>query len=351
LRLFLKNFKKSPAVLLSSLNPFKHGKTALSLNLFYTVLPFAQRKYDIIQCHYGPNGVLGAFVKKAGVGRKLVTMFHGYDIRRGKKGWGSYADLLIEEGDCFLYYTEYAFGLLAACGIDSRKLVSHRIGIDPNLFKRSGQSKDRNPSETLTILTVARLVEEKALHYGIRAVAELMNRKPELSIQYHIIGEGYLENQLKDLIKELNLEKSVFMLGGMSREEVIQEMVDADIFLLPSQEETLGTVLLEAQAMEMPVIGTRVGGLTETVNDGESGFLVPAKDVDAMVECLSILIGQPHTWRQIGRKGRAHVENNYDVKLLNSRLVQIYKSLLNTKTENCTSRENAIQPYETSSAN
>ena len=151
-------------------------------------------------------------------------------------------------------------------------------------LQRNGKSNPKKLSGPLTLLTVARLVEEKALHYAIRAVAKLVDNHPEISLRYHIVGDGYLENQLKCLVKELKLENSVFLLGGMCQKEIIQKMAEADLFILPSQEETLGAVLLEAQAMELPVIGTAVGGISEAMQDGSSGFLVPAGDVDAIAE-------------------------------------------------------------------
>jgi colanic acid/amylovoran biosynthesis glycosyltransferase len=326
--LLLKNIHKNPACLLSSLNLFKHGTVALSLNLFYTVLPFSGRKYDIIQCHYGPNGVLGAFVKKAGIGRKLATMFHGYDLRRGIAGWGRYAGQLIRHGDCFLCSTRYAQALLAETGVDPDKIVRHTIGIDLNRFVNLEKPKEGNVLGAITILTVARLVKEKSIDFGIKAVTEITKRYPELSLKYIIIGDGYLKHQLENLAYELHVENTVCFMGGMSQEEVIKQMRNADLFLLPSQTETLGTVLLEAQAMKIPVIATTVGGVAEAVQNGVSGFLVAAKDVDALTYCISALIEQREKWNQFGRSGRRHIEQNYDINRLNTRLVEIYQGLL-----------------------
>ena len=83
-----------------------------------------------------------------------------------------------------------------------------------------------------------------------------------------------------------------------------------------------------AQASGMPVIATRVGGIPETVRDGQSAFLVPPRDVDALADRLGHLIEHPELWPAMGRAGRAYVEGPYGIDKLNDRLVEIYRSVL-----------------------
>ena len=78
--LIIINFHKSPIKILKSLNVFKYGKTALSLELLYALIPFLDKKFDIIHCHYGPNGILGVYLKEIGAEGKVITTFHGYDM-------------------------------------------------------------------------------------------------------------------------------------------------------------------------------------------------------------------------------------------------------------------------------
>ena len=88
-----------------------------------------------------------------------------------------------------------------------------------------------------------------------------------------------------------------------------------------------GVVLLEAQAYGLPVVATNHSAFPETVLDRVSGFLVPERDIDALAERLEYLIANPQNWPQIGKSGRQHVEQHYNIKVLNQRLAQIYHKL------------------------
>ena len=76
--------------------------------------------------------------------------------------------------------------------------------------------------------------------------------------------------------------------------------------------------------MGLPVIGTQHGGIPELIEDGVSGFLVPERDVDHLVEKLAYLIEHPEVWLAMGQAGRAYVEEHYDINKLNDQLVEIY---------------------------
>jgi colanic acid/amylovoran biosynthesis glycosyltransferase len=325
---FIMNFHRSPWTLLSSLNVFKYGKDSLSLNLLYAVMPFAGKKYDIIKCHFGPNGNFGAMLKKMGVGMKLVTMFHGHDIRKGLQAGGHIYRPLFKAGDCFLANCDYSYRNLISFGADTQRVLYHPGGVDLVRFPYRKQANRREHSNPIVVLTVARLVHEKGLEYGIHAIRKLLERNPSLSLIYHIVGEGPLEKSLKALVGELSLSEKVFFLGGMVQKEVLQEMSRADIFLLPSVEETLGVVLMEAQAIGLPVVATDVGSVDQVLKNGESGYLVPSRDLDALADKLMYLIEHRDMWPQMGRYGREFIEKNFDIKKLNKRLVEIYQGLL-----------------------
>src|SRR4030065_356569 len=96
--------------------------------------------------------------------------------------------------------------------------------------------------------------------------------------------------------------------------------------------EGLPVVLLEAQAVGLPIISSLHGGIPEGVLDSKSGFLVPEKDVDALAKKIEYLIEHPELWPDMGRYGRKFVEERYDIQKLNQRLVKIYKALLTNDT-------------------
>ena len=316
--------------ILNSLNVFRFGREALSLKLFYMIVPFLNKSFDIIQCHFGPNGNIGAFLKQLGIGGALVTMFHGYDTRLGIERGSKIYRQLITHGDCFLAISDYNYRNLVRFGVDKEKIIFHPVGIEIDKFPFKWQGKNKAPSKII-VLTVARLVEEKGLEYSIMAVNKILKKNPDLALNYYIIGEGPLRKSVEKLVKELKLENVVKIIGAMDQMEVVKEMSKAHIFLLPSIAEALPVVLMEAQAIGLPVIATNVGSVKEVVNNQKSGFIVPAKDVDAIAEKLEYLIGKPELWSNIGQKGREFVEKHYDINKLNLRLVKIYKNLQNGK--------------------
>ncbi|MGI8501405.1 MAG: glycosyltransferase, partial [Hassallia sp.] len=89
--------------------------------------------------------------------------------------------------------------------------------------------------------------------------------------------------------------------------------------------------LKEAMAMGLPVIGTLHGGIPELIKDNISGFLVPERDADTILEKVSYFIKHPEVWQQMGSSGRAYVENHYDMNHLNDELVEIYRQVDNEK--------------------
>jgi len=334
--LLLTNLRKGPLVLLRSLNVFKYGRQAVSLRLLYLTIPFIQRKcsYDIIHCHFGSNGLTGVRMRNIGAFQgKLVTTFHGYDVNVLPRLHGNgYYKELFQEVDLFTISSDFIGQRVKLLGADDGKLVKLPIGVNTCRFSTKNYDVDSN-RET-TILTVGRLVKVKGIEYSIRAVAEVLQKFP--NIQYEIAGDGPLRGKLKNLTKQLGISGHVRFLGAKTRDQIIKLYSKAHIFMLSSirnqngSEEGQGLVLLEAQSVGLPVVATRVGGIPESVVDGKSGFLVPERDVDALAEKLIYLIEHPEIWPEMGRAGRAFVEINYDINKLNDRLVEIYQQLLHT---------------------
>jgi colanic acid/amylovoran biosynthesis glycosyltransferase len=330
------NFHKSPFVILRSLNVFKYGKQALSLRLLYTVFPYIGRKpYDIIHCHFGPNGLHGVRLRELGaIKGKIVATFHGYDVNILPRLHGnSYYEKLFQEVDLCTINSDFIGQRIKSLGADAEKLVKLPVGV--NTRKLAFTKRQPESDGEIVILSVGRLVEVKGIEYSIRAIAQIVLKFP--NIQYQIAGDGPLREQLRDLSEQLGISEHVKLLGARTTEQVANLYNNAHIFILSGivgqdgAEEGQGLVLLEAQAAELPVIASRVGGIPESVVDGESGFLVPERDVEALAEKLIYLIEHPEIWPEMGRAGRAYVEANYDINKLNDRLVDIYQELSDGK--------------------
>ncbi|WP_414585827.1 glycosyltransferase [Scytonema sp. PCC 10023] len=331
------NFHQAPLVLLQSLNFFKYGKRAASMRLLYSVIPLLKSQpYDIIHCQFGMYGIEGMILRDVGaIKGKLITSFRGYDISWYVKACGEnvYDDLFVK-GDFFLANCEFFRQRAIKLGCDEKKIVVHGSGIDCSRFTY----KPRYPHpDGIRIVTTGRLVEKKGIEYAIRAVAKVA--RLHQNIQYNIIGDGHLKEQLQQVISELNVADQVKLLGWKNQKEIIEILDKAHLFIAPSvtaedgnQDAPVNT-LKEAMAMGLPVIGTLHGGIPELVEDGISGFLVPERDVDAIAEKVDYFIEHPEVWEQMGRSGRVYVEEHYDINRLNDELVEIYQQLVSTDSQ------------------
>jgi len=336
--LIIKNFHEAPLKILKSLDIFRYGKTALSLKLLYVLIPFLDEgeKFDIIHCHFGLNGIIGAYLKEIGINGKLVTTFHGYDMSSFiiNNGNDVYNKLFIN-GNLFLPISNYWRKKLIRLGCNEKKTIVHRMGNNLEKFKFSERRK--KPGESIEVLTVGRLIEKKGHEYAIKAIAKIVRKYR--NIEYIIAGDGPLRSKLEDLVSELGIESYIKFLGAVEQNEVLKLYYESHIFVLPSvtasngDQEGIPVVLMEAQATGLPVISTYHTGIPEVVLDGKSGFLVPEKDVDALAERLEYLIEHPELWPDMGRYGRKFVEEKHDIKKLNQKLVEIYQNLIEEKYE------------------
>ena len=287
---------------------------------------FHERDYQIVQCHFAANGVLGVVLRELGAsGCKVVTMFHRYDLRQIESRPRRYAHLR-RLGDCFLAISQHSRDRLLGAGFPADRIVDHPVGIELSKLPFRGV-RDPRP-EPLELLTVARLVPQKGVQHGIRAVHQLLRERPGLRLRHTIVGGGPLEAELRGLVASLGLDRVVRFSGEADQSQVALALRAADLFLLPSIDEVLPLALMEAQAVGLPIAATDVGGVREMVEDGVSGFVVPPRDPAALAAALGRLTDRPEAWTAMGQAGRRRVAERYDVRVLNSRLVDIYRGLL-----------------------
>lgn len=329
------NFAKNPLVCLQAINIFKYGKKAASFRLLYSTLLFLEsQQYDIIHSQFGIHALEAMLVRDVGALKgKLISSFRGYDISWyiQEKGDRVY-DRLFKTADFFLTNCDFFKRRILKLGCAPNKVLVHRSGINCSKFAFN----TRHPSDNgvFRIATTGRLVEKKGIEYAIRAVAKVAEKYP--SIEYNIIGDGNLKEHFQQIITELKIQDKVQLLGWKNQQEIIEILDRSHIFIAPSvtaadgnQDAPVNT-LKEAMAMGLPVIGTQHGGIPELIEDGVSGFLVPERDADAIAKKLIYLIEHPEQWPQMGKAGRAYVEQHYETNKLNDELVEVYQQLVNT---------------------
>jgi len=236
---------------------------------------------------------------------------------------------LFATADAITVNSEYTSAQVERLGCPPDRLRKLPVGLDPNEFPF--RERTRKPGEPVRILTDARLAEIKGHEFVIRAVGQLRERIPE--IRYDIVGDGPLRQELETLIGQLELQKTVKLRGAMDSAGIQGLLDQAHIFVLASvsiegDQEGQGLALQEAQATGLPVVATRHGALPEGMLAGESGFLVPERDVGALVERLNYLVEHPELWPIMGRKGRSFVEARYEIRNLSRQLTELYEAVI-----------------------
>jgi len=327
--LLVVNFPKNPVKVLKSLKVFEYGLKIATLELINLIILLLNR-VDIIYCHFGINGLRGLYVKDIVGHIKLITVFHGYDMSKfiDVKGKDVYKDLFRKCNLC-MPISDYWKKKLIQLGCNENKIVVHRMGV--NLTEFRFDERELLTEKPLNIITVGRLVEKKGYEYAIKAIAKVIEKHK--NIRYFIAGAGVLRNKLESLVSELQIKEYVKFLGQITQEEIKELYRMAHIFILPSitakdgDQEGIPVVLLEAQAAGLPVISTFHSGIPEAVINRKTGYLVPEKNENALVEKLEYLIAHPQLLIEMGQNGRNFIEKNYNIKILNKKLIQIFKSL------------------------
>jgi len=288
-----KIFFKKPLVGFKFINLLNYKRKKISLSLLFEIEPLLDKNFDILYCHFGPIGIKGAMIKKTGaIDCKLLTSFHGFDMSEYilKKGENVY-DSLFNIGDVFLPVCDHWKNAMIRLGCSKDKIIVHRMGID--LKKFIFKEKSLNNTRT-KVISIGRLVEKKGIEYGIKAVKNLLTELPY--IDYIIVGDGPLKDKLNNLIKELDIESNVKILGNKTHEEIIELLYSSDILLAPSTVskngdcEGIPVVLMEAMATGLPVISTYHSAIPELVKDRESGFLVSERDIKGIANKLKYLV-------------------------------------------------------------
>jgi len=152
----------------------------------------------------------------------------------------------------------------------------------------------------------SRITARKGLKYLVKAIFKLSSDYPNLILK--IMGEGNEEKNLKNFVKELQIENRVEFLGRISSEKTTAFYQEASIFVLPSLNEGMSNAMLEALACGLPILATDTGGTKELLKERENGFVIKMKDSDSIAEKIRLLIDDQDLLMDMGRKSREIAE-------------------------------------------
>jgi colanic acid/amylovoran biosynthesis glycosyltransferase len=208
------------------------------------------------------------------------------------------------------------------------KLHVVHCGVDMRRFTRAPARRDTSESE---IVCVGRLVSAKAQGLLLEAVAELRAAGGQTHLT--LIGDGPERRELERLASDLQIQNHVAFLGSVAHSEIQALLAEADIFCLPSFAEGVPIVLMEAMAMELPVVSSNVMGIPELIDDQRSGLLVRPGALNDLVLALSELVENPERRRTLGRTARLRVEQEFELHTNARRLKEIFDRYIGVTNE------------------
>ena len=278
---------------------------------------FRERQFDVVHTHNTyPHLYASIAAKLAGV-PVVVNTRHGQRAGHGWKSrtqfrWASHlVDRIIAVSD------DAASLCVDADRVPERKVCRIWNGIDLSDFAYRG------PAQNMTAISVARLSAEKDFPTLLRAVHEVVKRRPDFRLV--IVGGGPERQRLDQLTAELGIEQQVQFLG--ERTDVPLLLPQSGFFISSSLTEGISLTLLEAMAVGLPVVATAVGGNPEIVLPEKTGYLVPAQNPQALADAIELMCRNQAQWIPMGQAGRARVSECFDVRRMAADYEQLYGKL------------------------
>ena len=193
------------------------------------------------------------------------------------------------------------------------KLALVRCGVDPERFRAVAAPSDAAGRDggPVRVLTVGRLVGGKGFALLLDAVHALVERG--LDVALTVVGDGPSREHLHAQAARLGLGDRIEWVGALGQDEIRAAYARADVFCLPSFAEGVPVVLMEAMAMEVAVVATRIAGIPELIEDGASGLLVTPARADELADAIGRLVDDPALRARVGAAGRRAVVDGYDV--------------------------------------
>lgn len=217
---------------------------------------------------------------------------------------------------------------VGALGVQAEKIVVFPSRCDNALFD-IGQFPPKQMGE-YQLLYVGSLVRRKGLSVLLKALPEVAAHFPQVTLQ--VVGAGPEKAALQCLTAKLGLGSRVKFAGRVPHQELPALMREADLFVFPSFSEATPRAVMEALAMELPVVATRVGCLPEMIQDGETGFLVEPGDPRQLARAICKALDDPAWARTAGRLGREQILRHYTLEQHIDKMMALHYLLAEPKT-------------------
>ncbi len=309
---------------------------------------FLTQKFDVVHVHTLKPEFYGQIAAKLAGVPIIMNTIHGFDFgdetpEKTKKFFLLLQKIAAKFSDIIFAVSWNVIDIAKAekiCDIRLLKYLGRDIDFerfDSGRFSGgfiSNKKKELGiPLNKKIIGIVARLVKEKGYPELFSAMEIILKKFPDTVLV--VVGQD--EPEKKDALHAMDaekykIEKNTIFLG--ERTDVDELYPVMDIFVLPTHREGIGASILEASAMERPVIATKTGGCPEAVENGKTGILIPVGDSEKLAEAIVYLLENPDKAREMGKAGREKILREYSKEVVFKRLGQEYNRLIDEKLKN-----------------
>ncbi len=301
---------------------------------------FKKEKFDIVHTHTPKAGALGRLAaRRAGVPIIIHTP-HGHNFYGYFNSIFSRLVILIERflatfSDRVIALTELEkTDYLKFKVANKEKLVLVYMGLELDRFFPVNAAKIKESlkidSQEKVIGYVGRLEQIKGPQFFVEAAKLCLDKN--LLRRFILVGEGSLRKELEENVSLWGLNEKIVFVGW--RDDIADVMSIMDILVLPSLNEAVGIVLLEAQSLGVPVVASEVGGIPEMIRDKETGILVGPGEPAALALAIDDLLSDPERLRSMSAAGKNWVKDRFKAESMVNKISGIYQELLKEKNVN-----------------
>ena len=316
LAVYLRRRRSRPAAVLEQARAcgldFRDFPGPAPLQLVRTCRLIRERSVRILHCHEPRSDVYGILLKRIFPSLHLVSTMHGWIERTRSKGLLNRLDLwALRHFDCVIAVSEAVQEIARRSGVRRTELI--RNAIDTEEWRprgpESGGGSSRQGPTPFRVGFVGRISREKGPLDFVRVAAAVLERNG--GWEFDVAGDGPQSEEMRSLVEHLGLT-SHFRFRGTLRESQLRDFYQGlDALLSPSHTEGLPNTVLEAGALGVPVVATRVGGVGEIISHAENGLLADLGDITALAAALQLLRGDAALGRRLSAAGRRVVEERF----------------------------------------
>ena len=323
------------------INPIEDLRTLVALvNIFF------REKFNIVHTHSSKPGFLGRIAAKFSGVPVIIHHVHGFGFHEFSRKHVVYFVSFLERiaswiSTRVIFVNDEERKLAIEKGIMSpEKAITIYNGVDLKIFDISKKKSIRNEirkefgipfehSSHWVIGFVGRLWDQKSPETIIEVANILIKKKGFKNVTFLIVGDGYLEKNMKKKVKQYDINDHIRFLGWRNDNDRVY--CAFDVLILPSLWEGMPLTILEAMAFGIPVVANNIKGNREAIIDGETGFLIPPKKPYIFAKSIAKLLKHPEIMKSMGEKARKRAKTLYNSEINTKEIFKLYEKCLKDK--------------------